>query len=165
MEERLMVGRSIFPTSILISILVFSCERTLGSTDNPMMGYTETQFDSLAHHLGKELSKLTTEEVEKRGQTRREFQRRGYQHVLAEIIRGDGLNSLLSFLRMRLHLELFLPHNTIHITQLVPALLLAVPIVFVYDGGTTLIFETGKVKLAIKEDWTFPVDPWKRESK
>jgi hypothetical protein len=82
-----------------------------------------------------------------------------------EILRGDSLSALLAFLKMSLQIEFFLPHNKVYVYHYVDSLLLFVPIVFRYADGTELIFETKKVKLAIKEDWTFPVDPWKGEDK
>jgi hypothetical protein len=121
--------------------------------------------DSLMRQLGRELAKVTTEEVQKRKVMRRTFQKRGYQNVLMEFLRGDSVGSLLAFLKMNLHLEFFLPHSTIYIYQYFDKLYLSVPLVFRYEDGTELNFETKKVRLAIKENWTFPSDPWKKDEK
>jgi hypothetical protein len=121
--------------------------------------------DSLMRQLGRELAKVTTEEVQKRKVMRRTFQKRGYQNVLMEFLRGDSVGSLLAFLKMNLHLEFFLPHSTIYIYQYFDKLYLSVPLVFRFEDGTELNFETKKVRLAIKENWTFPSDPWKKDEK
>ena len=83
--------------------------------------------------------------------------------MLMEFLRGDSVGSLLAFLKMNLHLEIFLPHNTIYVYQYVDNLYLPVPVVFRYEDGTELTFETKKVKLVIKEDWKLPSDPWKED--
>lgn len=83
--------------------------------------------------------------------------------MLMEFLRGDSVGSLLAFLKMNLHLEFFLPHGTIYIYQYFEKLYVSVPVVFRYEDGTELSFETKKVKLAIKEDWKLPSDPWKKE--
>ena len=76
---------------------------------------------------------------------------------------GDGPGSILAFLRMKLQIEFFLPYNTVCVYQYLDSLYLPVPQVFRFEDGTELIFETKKVRLGIKEDWTFPVDPWRKE--
>lgn len=130
---------------------------------NSPTGHTEAQLDSLARQLGHELSKVTTAEVERRKQTRREIQRKGYQNTLMEFLRGDTLGALLAFIKMNLQIEFSLPHNTIYIEQYFEKMYFAVPYVLKYEDGTELVFDTKKVKLAVKEDWAFPNDPWKRE--
>ena len=132
-------------------------------TKGPLTGYTETQFDSLARELGHQLSRVTTTEVEKRKEARRNVQQRGYQNVLLELLHEDSLASLLAFLKMNMEIRISLPHNTVYVTQRLDSLYLAVPLVFRYEDGTELIFETQKVRLAIKEDWTMPKDLWKKE--
>ena len=146
--------------SLLTLLLTHS---SVASADNPLTGYTAVQFDSLARQLGRELSKVTTEEVGKRKRERREFQRRTYQNTLPEVLRGDGLGSMLMYVRSSLHLQLSLPHDNLYIYQPMDSLILFVPVVFTFEDGTELTFEMKKVKLTLKEDWKFPVDPWKRD--
>jgi hypothetical protein len=164
-EEIMNIAR-IPAIAFVVALSAFLSTRTsLASAGNPPTGHTEAQLDSLARQLGRELSKVTIAEVEKRKQTRREVQRNGYQNTLMGILHGDSLSALLAFLKMNLQIEFFLPHNKVYVYRPGDSLFLFVPIVFRYDDGTELIFETKKVKLAIKEDWMFPSDPWKRENK
>jgi hypothetical protein len=151
----------------IILLLPFSSTAVAHSSftraDTPHAERISALDDSLMRQLGRELAKVTTEEVQKRKAVRRTFQRRGYQNVLMEFLRGDSVGSLLAFLKMNLHLEFFLPHGTIYIYQYFEKLYVSVPVVFRYEDGTELTFETKKVKLAIKEDWKLPSDPWKKE--
>jgi hypothetical protein len=45
---------------------IFSTHSSQASSDNLLTGHTETQLDSLARQFGRELSKVTTAEVEER---------------------------------------------------------------------------------------------------
>ncbi|MEK9137016.1 MAG: hypothetical protein AAB393_07830 [Bacteroidota bacterium] len=148
---------------ILVPAAFLLSQSCLASDESPLMGYTQAQLDSLARQLGRELSKVTTPEVESRKHARQRVQRNGYGDVLLELLRGDSLGSLLAFLKLKLQIEFFLPHDKVYVYRYVDSLFLFVPIVFRYDDGTELIFETKKVKLAIKEDWRFPSDPWRKE--
>ncbi len=150
---------------ILLVIALLLSLSSLASADNPLTGYTEAQFDSLARQVGQQLSKVPTAEVEKRHYHRREFQKRGYQDTLMEVLHGNGLGSILMFIRTALHLQLFLPHDKLYVTQRLDSLWLPLPVKIKYEDGTELTFETGKVQLTLNEDWSFPSDPWKREGK
>jgi len=159
------IGRilSIALTSALSAFL--STHSSQASAGNSPIGHSESQLDSLARQLGKELSKVTTSQVEERKRTRREVQRKGYHNTLMEILHGDSLGALLAFLKMNLQIEISLLHNRVYIEQHFEKMYFFVPHVLKYEDGTELILETKKVKLAIKEDWTFPSDPWRREDK
>jgi hypothetical protein len=82
-----------------------------------------------------------------------------------EILHDDSLGTLLAFFKMNLQIEISLPHDKVYVYRYVDSLFLFVPIVFRDDGRAEQIFETKKLKLAVKEDWAAPVDPRKREDK
>ena len=82
-----------------------------------------------------------------------------------EILHDDSLGALLAFFKMNLQIEISLPHDMVYVYRYVDSLFLFVPIVFRDDGRAEQILETKKVKLAVKEDWAFPVDPREREDK
>ena len=156
-----------FPSLTLFFLLThcFAPCFSMPTERSPLLGQTQQQLDSLARHLGQQLSKVTTPEVEQRKLARTGLQRKGYEDVLLELLRGDSLGSILSFFKMTMQIEIFLPHNTVYVYQQLDSIYLAVPLAFKYEDGTELIFETKQVKLAVREDWTFPVDPWKKGRK
>ena len=76
---------------------------------------------------------------EHRKSIRRDFQRRGYANVLLNVIEQDGFSALISFIKMKLQTEYSLDHS---------------PIAYRISRKQVEI---------VPEDWSFPVDPWKRD--
>lgn len=85
-------------------------------------------------------SRLRLPERDYRKFIRRDLQRRGYANVLSSLLDGDGLSALLSFVRTKLQLEYSLDHY---------------PIFYRTPKGELLV---------IPEDWSFPADPWKKDT-
>jgi hypothetical protein len=101
--------------------------------------------DSLAVEFRTALSTLTSPALEERKRTRKQMQRNGYAAALLNMIGQDGLTAALVFARMKLHLEYAISHRQLYVH---------VPVV--RGEGRT-------VALPLSDDWTFPLDPWKRE--
>ena len=79
--------------------------------------------------------------LEHRKSILRDFQRRGYANVLLNVVEQDGFSALISFIKMKLQIEYSLDHS---------------PIVYRISRDHIEI---------VPQDWSFPVDPWKRDEK
>jgi len=102
------------------------------------------------------VNELTTPELNRRNAARLSVQRRGYSSTLESVMREDGLGALLTYLRMQLHIEFFLPHDQIYayISVVQPAPRRdGLPGFATFGGSATM-------PVPLQEDWTFPPDPW-----
>jgi hypothetical protein len=122
----------------------------------PVMG--ERQWDSLSAGYFRQLSRLSSPALEARKANRLDLQRRGYANTLAATIRGNGLDALLAFIRMKIQLEFSLPHEP---------LVLVFPIVqpehIPRSAQGFFSFGQQSMSVTLSEDWTFPEDPWHKE--
>ncbi len=102
-------------------------------------------LDSLSGEFRAALTTLTSPALEERRRIRRNMQRKGYAAALLNILGQDGLTAALVFVRMKLHIEYAISHRQLYVH---------VPVV--RGEGRT-------VALPLSDDWSFPLDPWKRE--
>jgi hypothetical protein len=127
-----------------------------------------TTTDSLERALQQALARLSTPELEERKHLLRSFQRKGYASTLAEVLRGDGISALASYLRTRLQIEYSISHEVVMVdisardgqparTDSLNHFLRSKPtIVFPAKPREPLLW-------GFDIDWTFPENPWKRE--
>ena len=161
--EKMRASVIILSLTLLPVCLPAATLQALTPVDTSFGALSEGQLESLGRQLGRELSNLTTAEVEKRNRNRREVQQRGYANTLLELISEDSLGALLAFLKTNLQIQIFLPHDRVYIYQPLEKLNLAIPITFTYEDGMEITLETKKARLALKEGWQFPVDPWRKD--
>ena len=112
-------------------------------------------LDSLQREVRRAIASLSTPELEKRKELRREFQQRGYSEILSASLAGDGLGALLAYLRMALQLEFFLPRNT---------LMVYIPVSAPERADSTAYVQRRSAPVAVPlvEDRSYPENPWKR---
>ncbi len=121
------------------------------------IGAGVTPADSAADGDGfrEAVRRLSTPELEKRKQNRREYQQRHYAEVLYELAQMDAPGALLASLRSQAQLELQLPNNTLYVT---------IPIVQPPPSKTTLpgfsALPSAHMQIPLLEDRRFPADPW-----
>jgi hypothetical protein len=72
-EEIMNIARIPAIACVVAISAILSTRSSQASAGNPPTGHTEAQLNSLVRQPGRELSKVTTFEVEKRKRTRREF--------------------------------------------------------------------------------------------
>ncbi len=112
--------------------------------------------DSLAAAVRAAIAEMTTPEMEARKARRRHLQQQGYASILSQTLRSDGLLALLMYARVSLQLEYSLPRNTLYvyvpIRQSTPR---------DSTGGHFATFGGGPMAVPLKEDRSFPEDPWK----
>jgi hypothetical protein len=116
------------------------------------------RLDSLAHVFRAGAARLTSPELIRRKEIRREFQRRGYASILSATLERDGLGGLIAWARTKIQLDFHLPHNTLTIFIPVTA---SPPRDSLLPGFTT--FGSGLFALPLNEDFAFPEDPWERK--
>ncbi len=117
----------------------------------------EARQESLAAAVRSAVASMTTPELEKRMARRREMQQHGYASVLSQTLRSDGLWALLMYGRVSLRLEYSLPRNTLYVYVPVRQ-----PAVRDSTAGHFATFGGGPLAVPLKEDRSFPEDPWKR---
>ncbi len=106
---------------------------------------SQSDLDSLAQALNIRISELTSPQLEERKRIRREMQQKGHALVLADVLSGDGLNAVISYLRTRLHIEYAISHQPLSLRIRI-------------ERGEGKVWD-----IPLSDDWTFPRDPWKKE--
>jgi hypothetical protein len=111
--------------------------------------------DSLAREVRRAMASLSTPELERRKELRREFQQRGYAEILSARLAGDGTGALLAYLRMALQLEFFLPRNTLYVY-------LPVAPPGRTDSAAYVQRRSAPIAVPLRENRSYPEDPWAR---
>lgn len=101
-------------------------------------GWTDSLAKLYADYLPKLLSRLYVPAREYRTYVLLDCQRRGYSNVLMDITERDGFGALLSFFKLKLQLDYSIDRS---------------PIIYRIRGGPVEV---------VPMDWSFPVDPWRR---
>jgi hypothetical protein len=113
--------------------------------------------DSLAQAVRSAMARMTTPELERRKAQRLLLQREGYASVLAQTLRSDGLQALITYTRVSLQLEYSLPRNILYVY---------VPVRQPPDRDSTGThfygYRSGPIAVPLHEDRSFPEDPWKK---
>ncbi len=149
----------------LTSVIVLGALVLAGSSTLPApvdaqdrQSVEELRADSMARAYRVAARSLKTAELERRVAARKAVQRSGYCTTLAAVIRHNGLDALLSYIRMRLHLDFSLPHDQLFAyipSQYKVEPTPGVPPVVGAPNAMTVV--------PLYEDRSFPPDPWKRE--
>ncbi|MGA2624566.1 MAG: hypothetical protein ABSF91_11975 [Bacteroidota bacterium] len=100
--------------------------------------WTDSLVRLYEDYIPRLLSRAYIPAREHRSYILRDCQRRGYSNMLMDITQRDGFGALLSYLKLKLQLDYSIDRS---------------PIVYRMRGGPQLI---------VPLDWSFPVDPWKR---
>jgi hypothetical protein len=129
----------------LVTALTLMTLSNLSETKSQSASIATQNLDSLARRYNIELSKITSPALEERKRVRMAMQRAGYSNVLKDDLDADGFSALVSFIKTKLHIEYSISHRPF---------VLHIPI----QGGEGRTFD-----LVLHDDWTFPVDPWKKE--
>ncbi len=111
--------------------------------------------DSLAAAVRTAIAHMTSPELEERKARRRALQQHGYASVLSQTLRSDGLWALVMYARVSLQLEYSLPRNTLYVY--VP---IRQPAPRDSTGGHFATFGGGPIAVPLREDRSFPEDPW-----
>jgi len=114
--------------------------------------------DSLASVYRQQVSELSSPARDRRNEARRALQQQGYSQSLAGVLRHDALDAAFAYLRMRLLLEFFLPHDQLF--AYFPIATSPEKRTAGLPGFTT--FGGGMIEVPLGEDWRFPADPWER---
>jgi hypothetical protein len=122
-----------------------------GSPDQP---------DSLATAYQRHLLTLTSPELEARKYRRRQLQQQGYAEVLQALLEGDGVSALMSWLRTTLQLEYSLPHRPLYVYVRPPETRRDTSL-----AGRMMSSSGGYIQIPLREDRSFPVDPWTAQGK
>ena len=125
-------------------------------------------FDSLAAKLNVEISKLTSPKLEERKRIRRAIQRTGYSNVLMDALNFDGLSSLLSFIKTKLHIEYSISHRPLSVQIPIGGAKkekksFDSPFPARIEQIITESYPEQFWEATLHDDWTFPIDPWKKE--
>ncbi len=112
--------------------------------------------DSLAAAVRTAMAGMTTPELEARRARRRHMQQHGYASVLSQTLRSDGLWALVMYARTSLKLEYSLPRNTLYVYVPVRQ-----PAARDSTGEHFAVFRSGPMAVPLREDRSFPEDPWK----
>ena len=147
----------------LISPLVFLCALAtpafIAPAGEPQVASLQNDPESGEATYRKQVRELTTPELERRNGARLDLQRRGYSQTLYGLVRRNGFDSVLAYIKMRLQLEFFLPHDQLiaYFPGVAPAppRIPGLPRFYTFGGGM--------VAVPLEEDWTFPLDPWRRK--
>jgi hypothetical protein len=114
-------------------------------------------MDSLRAAYEQSLRTLSSPELEARMDCRRQLQQQGYAEVLHELLNGDALSALLSWLRTSLQLEYSIPQRPLYVfvrPREVPR--------DTSLAGRMLPAFTEPIPIPLYEDRSFPADPWSR---
>jgi hypothetical protein len=120
---------------------------------------TSRALDSAAASLRRSYAGLSSPELVHRTALRREVQQRGYVSVFHDLLAGDGIGALISFLRLNAQLDFHLPHNTLVVYARVKQ-----PELQTWEKrlpGTTGA-PGPPVAIPLYEDLSFPIDPWSK---
>jgi hypothetical protein len=112
-------------------------------------------MDSLRTAYQQALRTLSSPELEARKNRRRLLQQQGYTEVLHELLAGDGLSALLSWLRTSLLLEYSLPQRPLYLYVRPPTSRRDTSL-----AARMLPTSSGPIPIPLHEDRAFPVDPW-----
>ncbi|MEW6510246.1 MAG: hypothetical protein AB1428_04740 [Bacteroidota bacterium] len=142
------VGRAAIAALVIIGLVLMRPTREAPAAP-------DLRSDSLAAQYLRAVRSQKPPELLKRTADRRRVQRIGYILTLDGVMRQHALDALLPYLRMRLHLEFWLPQD-----QLVAYIPIIQP--ERRDLGFPEFFTYGSKSAAIPlyEDRTFPADPW-----
>ena len=128
-------------------------QSTIGQGVTPADSAADTAADPRSFQ--EAVKRLSTPELEKRKQKRREYQQRHYAEVLYELVLMDAPGALLASLRSQAQLELQLPNSALYVT---------IPIVQPPPSQTTLpgfyAPPSPHMQIPLLEDRRFPADPW-----
>lgn len=111
--------------------------------------------DSLQSAYLRKVSTLSSPELEVRKSRRRALQQQGYAEVLHEVLAGDGLTALMSWLRMTLQLEYGIARHPLFVFVRGPETRRDTTLT-----GLLLPASGSSVKLSLIEDRSFPNNPW-----
>lgn len=111
--------------------------------------------DSLQSAYLRELSTLSSPQLEQRKSRRRAIQQQGYAEVLYEVLAGDGLAALMSWLRMTLQLEYSIARYPLFVYIRGPETRRDTTL-----SGLLLPASPGLMRLPLIEDRSFPINPW-----
>lgn len=128
----------IFILLFVIGLLYSRC-----ASQSPSL--SQSDLDSLAQALNIQLSELTSPQLEERKRIRRKMQQNGYAIVLTDVVAGDELNAIISYLKTRLHIEYAISHQPLSLRIRI-------------ERGEGKVWD-----IPLHDDWTFPRDPWKKE--
>jgi len=112
----------------------------------PRQSSSSSSIDSLqpwSEYILTHLPETTPKELIRQKRIRNRFHRQGYPKVLTEVLKGDGLSAILSYIQMSFAVEFSMEHKTFWIIP---------PDPFSNVEG-----------IPFPDDWSIPPDPWKRE--
>ena len=107
-------------------------------------GWPDT-LQTFEQYVRAHLREMTPPGLREQQRKRAAFQRRGYGEVLTDVLRGDGLGALISYLRVTLWIEYSMPHRIFWIIPPQQAMGSVIP------------------GIPFPDDWSFPPDPWSKE--
>jgi hypothetical protein len=114
------------------------------------------RYDSLRTAYLSSLRNITSPELERRNAARRRVQKLGYVGTQQAMYFGGGLDALLPYIKMELHLTFFLPHDQIYV-YFRPA---SPPAGEKPAVPGFLTFGNAPIAIPLYEDWTFPENLW-----
>jgi hypothetical protein len=147
----------LLPGCFLFAVLLAMPPRAYTRDEPPAAARTEA-MDSLRAAYQQALRALSSPELEARKHRRRFLQQQGYAEVLHELLAGDALSALLSWLRSSLQLEYSLPQRPLYLYVRPPASRRDTSL-----AGRMLPSSGGPVPILLQEDRAFPADPWPAE--
>jgi|GEM_PF-6197333 len=140
--------------------------RTLSEDDSSSFSRARENTDSLSQAYWHALSLLSTPKLKERKELLRSYQQRGYANALAEVLRGDGLGALLSFLRTRLQIEYSISHELVIVDISAEHQQPSDSNTFLSRNKPTIVLPTRPnqpMRIGLDINWRFSEDPWRRE--
>ncbi|MBX2992505.1 MAG: hypothetical protein KF749_15235 [Bacteroidetes bacterium] len=128
---------------IFILFFVMGLLYSRSASQSPSL--SQSDLDSLAQAFNIQISELTSPQLEERKRIRREMQQKGYAIVLTDVLAGDGVNAIISYLKTKLQIEFAISHQPLSLRITI-------------DRGEGKVWD-----IPLPDDWTFPDDPWKKE--
>lgn len=141
------------PSSLcLIAAASIASGLSIAQAQLPRSDSSAIDYEARGEEFRKQVAAVTTPEFEQRKATRRAFQRKGYATVLLQVARRDGLSALFTLIKNRVHLEYHLPSTPIVVHVPPPRIKPRDP----FNLGAP----SPPFVITLREDLTFPDDPW-----
>jgi hypothetical protein len=147
-------------TGVIVLAIVLLTPQPLPARQDPTTGSSGVRLDSLQESFQRTLSTLSSPELEERRSRRRELQKQGYTEVLHELLAGDGVTALMSWIRITLQLEYSIPQRPLYLFVRPPETSRDTSL-----AGRLFPSSVGYVRIILQEDRSFPADPWMPERK
>jgi hypothetical protein len=132
--------RASFWSCVVLLAAVFPCGGSSAQEQQPIRGTLPDSAPGLMEYVLTHVDRFAPPEYYARKRTIRQYQRRAYAEVLLDVTCQDGLMAVLDYIKLLLQTAYSLNHT---------------PVTFMSES---------KECIELPIDWSFPADPWGKES-